>query len=187
MDMKTDDRKELRGLADFRKLTALLEPLVGLPCLRAAFTYGDELEIHFGTATSYHDKRLSDEKRGSWVLEVLTSPWLLTSSSPEGGAYLYGMPPIIIRSETVASQTIGNVLEQLSGSKVESVAIADGTLDLAIEFDNGFLWRLLSKYAEPGFELPLWELLMPFGMFLQVWGEPAPRWSCLRSDTVQAS
>src|SRR5260370_28076743 len=132
MDIKTDDRKELRGSADFHKLTALLEPLVGLPCLRAAFTYGDELEIHFGEATSYHHKRLSDEKRGTWVLEVLTSPWLLTSSSGNGGGYLYGMPPIIIRSEPAASQTMGNVLEQLSGSKVESISIVDGTLDLAI-------------------------------------------------------
>lgn len=45
-----------------------LKDLIGKVCWRINFTYGDELNLHFGEQVEYSVPRMEDERQGSWIL-----------------------------------------------------------------------------------------------------------------------
>ncbi len=181
--MTTDDQKELTASQDFNKLQQLLGDLVGQPCLRAEFSYGEELVIRFGEGKPHKHPKLAGVTRGAWELSVLASPWSLYPDSAKSLAFLVGLPfPSGIHLPRVDRKIVEDSLARLTGSQVQAVKLAPSLADLSIQFSNAMTWQLLSKYAEPDPELPIWELATPYGMFIQVFGDPLPTWSYLCSD-----
>jgi hypothetical protein len=186
VDMTADDVKEARASQDFEKLKGLLSNLVGQPCLRAGFSYGEELEIHFGEPTSYRHPKLSEKTRGSWVLETLATPWMLFPDPKKGLAYTFGLlRPPLFPAAPVSKKELEQVMANLAGARVDAVQLDGG--DLSIQFSNGYVWYLLPRYAPPDLNLPAWELMTPYRAFIQFWGEPASVWSYLRSDVRQTT
>jgi hypothetical protein len=185
-DISTETRNEIRASQDFEKLGNLVQELVGQTCLRAEFSYGDELELHFGEEQPYHSPKLAGKKRGSWVLEGFATPWTYSVNGTPHTGLLVGFvwfPPDTI---PVPKQVVDANLADLSGTKVERVAVSTKS-ELTLLFSNGRVLHLFSRSAEPDSDMPVWELLTPHGTFYQVWGDPLPTWSLLRSDVSQSA
>jgi hypothetical protein len=64
----------------FEKLNSeLANKIGGLPYLFARMSYGNELTIHFGSERGHTSPKLSGKVRGTHVLSVRGSAWLLAS------------------------------------------------------------------------------------------------------------
>jgi hypothetical protein len=177
--MTTDDRKESRNSTDFAKLYGVLQDLVGKTCLRAELSYGDELVIHFGDPVAYKHPTLSGKSRGSWVLEAVATPWDFLISRTLSDVWMRFLQA---RDQKSRQDARIELLGSLAGTTVGNVQLGIAGIDLLVGFSNGIGVLLLSHQAEEDPDMPVWELLTPFKMFLQVWGKPAPSWSYLLSD-----
>lgn len=152
--MDAPQKNEIRASRDFGQLASLLQGLVGQPCLHAELSHGDELVVHFGQAMPYAVPSLAGEVYGSWELSGRGTPYRI--------------------EEAVAT---------LAGSTVEAVTLSDAVPpDLTLRFQDGSVLVIMASDAAPDASLAVWELSMPDGMCLKVWGRPAPAWSLLRSD-----
>lgn len=181
------EREEIKASRDFKKLQELLQELVGQPCLRANYTYGDELELHFGDPQPYRHPKLAGRNRGSWVLRTFVTPWAIL---PEGfdGPGLHG--PSFDPVQEIAREALGKQvtppheaeLASLAGRQVEKIVVFEGRRVLVIEFKAGPIWIALSEFAQPEVDLPVWELTTPWRTYFQVFDRPFPTWSYLRSD-----
>jgi hypothetical protein len=185
--MVTEEGKEIRASQDFEILEQQLKEIIGQTCLRANKSYGGELEIHFGEAKPYRHPKLADMPRGSWVLESPGTPWAFHPTGEKGHYYLSGFPWIFPEMEPISSDELETSLSGLAGTVIVAIKAAPVKGDLAIFFSNGAAFFLLSKYASLDLCIPAWELLTPNGVYYQVWSEPLPMWSLLRSDVPQPS
>jgi hypothetical protein len=197
MSPTTQEVKEVRASADFRKLQEKIKPIVGLPCLRADFTYGGKLVLHLGEPVPYTHPKLKGKTHGSWRLALMATPYVLSLPQKDPnvvpGRFLGGFPiilggaPIMPENTVIVEQDAyeKGIAEQLTGTKVAEVTFRPWPTDLAISFDNGAFLQLLSKYAEPDPDFPVWELLTPNKSIVMVFGEPSPTWTFLRSDVSQ--
>jgi len=70
----------------FPELQASVDVIIGLPYLFSRVSYGDELTIHFGSERKHTHPKLAEKVRGSHVLSVRGSEWMLRS----------GIKPVIV-------------------------------------------------------------------------------------------
>jgi hypothetical protein len=187
MATETEQVEEIRASQDFEKLEQSLKELIRQPCLRANQSYGGAFEIHFGEAKPYLHPKLADMTRGSWVLELPGTPWAFHPTAQKGLFYLSGFPWMNSGLEAVTNEEMRASFSSLAGTNVLAIKATQVKGDLAIFFSNGATFTILSKYALQDLCTPAWELLTPHHTYFQVWSEPVPMWSLLRSDLPQAS
>ncbi len=147
----------------------LAAALVGRPYLFARPTYGDELTLHFGDTQPAASPRLAARRRGTHVLAVRGSAWLLRSGV-QAVLVGYGVVPIV----TEKPQPF-NVTALESGALIGRGAVvakastfvvpALGAVGLALQLDDGSQFTVLptpSSGVEPELPEPSdWELLTP--------------------------
>jgi hypothetical protein len=183
MTISVEDRKEVHGSEDFKKLgTLLMDYMVGKPVLRVTFAAGGELVFHLGDPQQYltAKMRATGFTRGSWQLRIMRSPWETWTIGKPGMTIIAGMP--VPWGEPLSEEKVELLLQdQFKDAKVTRVRVS-APADLAIEFSNDLGLVVLSRYAEKDPTKPLWKLATPHRMAIHVFGEPASCWSCLRSD-----
>lgn len=143
----------------------------GLPYLFARSSYGGELTLHFGAQRGYSHPKLQGETRGTYVLSVRGSAWLLTS----------GVQPIMVGcgiqppTEVEGTARPFNVTALESGALIGPGARISQALPLAAEplnaiglrlvLDDGSAFMIFPTPADqeaPGLPEPAdWELLTP--------------------------
>src|SRR4051812_16074990 len=77
---------DLRGVykpagPDDASLRSYLSQLIGEPFLFARVSYGNELQLHFGTPREAKSPKLRNRVRGSYILGVRGSAWHLKSGT----------------------------------------------------------------------------------------------------------
>lgn len=176
-----DLRGERTKSSDPIQLQAYLQQLVGEPFLLLRFSYGDELALHFGKAREYDSPRMKHRVKGSHILGMRASKWLLKSSSP----------PVLVIGSAENGATPGSLTltkEQLEaadfirpGSIVVAVAVRPMTNSIAAGFGlslllsdgSAFLVTPEAIQSDPAD----WELFTPYERFLKV--GPGLEWSYL--------
>lgn len=163
--------------ATLRRLDALRADLAsrfdGLPYLFARMSYGNELTLHFGEQRGYTSPKLAGKNRGTHVLSVRGSAWLLIS----------GVSPLMVGCGLVPKDVPADDLKPFNASALECGAIIGGStrikaiepvanvggpeaIGLAILFDNGSQFLVIptpTEYDKDGkpIELADWEFLTP--------------------------
>jgi hypothetical protein len=149
-----------------RPLERIVTPLIGQPCSKVQFIYGDVLCLHFGDLLPYPQKSMTGKLQGTWVLSVVAAGWQWESGSR------------IIRSAQERSN-IEPDLQQLIGQQrvgLQIVALQthadDSNLD--ITFNDGSKFQILAEMNDAE-DLPQWQLSTPDEQLLEVW--TGNRWS----------
>lgn len=149
-------------------MLTLTHTLRDLPYLFARSTYGNELTLHFGKERGFDHPKLQGKIRGSHVLSVRGSAWMLRS----------GIRPVVIGCGIVPIHDEGkpfNVTALESGAMIASGAtVAKATpfavepmnsIGLSIELSDGSsFWILPTPPLKDDDDLPEpadWELLIP--------------------------
>ena len=96
-----------------KHLSETLTTIQGLPYLFARSSYGDELTLHFGTERGYNHPKLSGKVRGTHVLNVRGSAWLLRS----------GIKPVMVGSGVYPILTLPGRLKPFNVTALESGAL----------------------------------------------------------------
>jgi hypothetical protein len=147
-------RANLAGEAD-----QWIQRLVDEPLLRASFSYGGELRLHFGKPVPYENQRLSGRTHGEWTLGLRATPWVLVADSA-------------VRSRSHDEpQHVLQQFAQLEGKLLVSAVRRHSDCALTLRFADGH-W--LMALTEPRTEVPaknakaldLWELRTPTGLFV---------------------
>ncbi|MEA2189022.1 MAG: hypothetical protein QOK16_4033 [Solirubrobacteraceae bacterium] len=133
--------------------------LVDEPLLRAAFSYGGELRLHFGKPVPYENERLAGRTHGEWTLGLRTAPWVLVSD----GA---------VRSRSHDEQQHAlQQFAQLEGKRLVDASLRRSDAALTLRFADGH-WFMALTEPRPAVltkgrkVLDLWELLTPSGLFV---------------------
>lgn len=174
------------------ELRALLQQLVGQPFLFARFSYGDELTLHFGKATSYRNPKLRGLRSGSYSFGARASEWFLCTEP----AVLVGTQESMRRPRNVAAVT-GDEIERSRllrpGARVVAIdaiplRTARGALygfGLSMLFSDGPALVVLPRPPRRRStarqdDIADWEIFLPHHRYLAV--GPGRRWSYLPSD-----
>lgn len=171
------------GPADLAKINALLGELLGQPCWRLKFIYGDELMVAFGAQVPESEGPLKGRLYGEWELVTRASPWRLFR--PDGSE---------ITNADVEREEAELHFGEVAGGRVKAAGATLPDLDLRIEFDDGK--RLDVPCCEDDetdsddgegqvddlddYELACWELYMPGGRLLSTY--PERRWAISRTE-----
>ncbi len=147
------------GPGDPAGLRAYLQQLVGEPFLFAARSYGDELRLHFGEARERKSARRPGQVRGSYILGLRASGWVV---KPAAGTR------VVFSSDAEPAADAAPVLGLVPGTKVTAAdpTRSAGGYGLALTFADGSS-LVASPSAEPDPTeiecLPVadWELLTP--------------------------
>jgi hypothetical protein len=148
----------------------LATALGGLPYLFARSVYANELTLHFGSERAYISPKLPGKVRGTHVLSVRGSAWLLQS----------GVRPVMVGCGVVPIASPGsvkpfNVTALESGALIGQGAVvaratsfvveALNAIGLSIQLDDGSRFTVLpTPPANDGDDLPEpadWEALTP--------------------------
>lgn len=168
--------------------TELAAHVRGLPYLFARSIYGNELTLHFGTEREHTHPKLKGKVRGTHVLSVRGSGWLL-GSGVRPVMIGCGFIPMPLASEerkpfNVTALESGALIGR--GAKVERatpLAVEPGNaIGLRLDLDDGSWFMVVPTPPEKdGDDLPEpsdWELLTP-SRVLRVGPGPDFRWESL--------
>lgn len=180
-EMEAASANEVRESQDFVRLGDLLTGLVGQSCLHAELTSADELVVRFGIPLQHKHSRMAGKTQGSWELNAVATPWMFRPVTTSLYSYNFGFTPADFADAFPVLQEPEWPLEKLAGALVVAAELSATATDLMIRFNNNSLLVLLGRYAKPDVDTPVWELMLPDATFLQVFGEPLPTWSRLRS------
>lgn len=161
------------GPGDPAGLRAYLQQLVGEPFLFAERSYGDELRLHFGEPRERARSRRPGQVRGSYVLGLQASGWVV---KPGTGAR------VVFSSDAEPATDAPPDLGLTAGTRLTAAdpTRQPGGYGLALTFADGAS-LVATPSAEPdpadidGPPVPDWELLTPHGRLLHtgpglVWG-----------------
>ena len=144
--------------------------LGGLPYLFARVSYGDELTLHFGSERAHVSPKLTGKVRGTHVLSVRGSAWLLQSGIRPVmvgcGVMPMAHPPGALKPFNVTALESGALIGQ--GAKVtEAVPLAVepfNAIGLSLRLDDGSSFTVLPTLPTDNDSLPEpadWEVLTP--------------------------
>lgn len=129
--------------------------LAGAPLLRASFSYGGELRLHFGKPVAYENPRLAGRSRGEWVLGLRATPWVLVAN----GA-------ILSRSHDEQQHALRH-FEELEGRPLAEARLRHSDVALTLRFSNdSWFMALTEPQLRATHSLDLWELLTPEDVFV---------------------
>jgi hypothetical protein len=107
--------------------------LVDEPLLRAAFSYGGELRLHFGKPVPYENERLAGRTHGEWTLGLRATPWVLVSD----GA---------VRSRSHDEQQHAlQQFAQLEGKRLVDASLRRSDAALTLRFADGHWFMALTE------------------------------------------
>ncbi len=136
-----------------------IQRLVNEPLLRASFSYGGELRLHFGKPVSYENDRLAGRTHGEWTLGLRATPWVLVAD----GA---------LRSRSHDEQQHAlQQFAQLEGKRLVTATRRRSDSALTLRFAGGHWFMALTEprtaiLSKEMKALDLWELLTPGGLFV---------------------
>jgi hypothetical protein len=170
---------------DLDELRSLLGRLVGKPFLFLRASYGDELTLHLGEAMTYPNPRMKGCKKGSYIVALRASTWVLESGLQPGLVYTSG-EIFTNGSSSRASALEWEEIEARGTIRPRALVIdviAEATpsgLMLALSFSDGSSLTVLpiqSADSEGDDAAPLsdWEVFMPRHRVLKA--GPGPSWS----------
>ena len=154
-------------------LNQIIQPIIGEICHQIAFSYGDELQLHFGKMTAYNHPKLSHLRKGSWQLSTRATPWYLMLE--KGVSWSSSM---LVNNEN-AVELAKIQLQCLENTKLTNFVILANSNDmkLTLSFQGDLDYELI---LEPDLEddsgLAYWELMMPNEQILTV--GPGMFWEC---------
>src|SRR5436305_1312348 len=100
IDLQTVQQKSTDPVA----LQMVLQQLIGQPFLQLRFSYGDELNLHFGQPREYSSPKMKHLIKGSYILGTRASNWHLRPSAPPmliiGSKEFQGEPPANLKPLT---------------------------------------------------------------------------------------
>jgi len=159
----------LEVLSELKKeLAATIE---GLPYLFARSTYSNELTLHFGSERGHTHSKLQGKVRGSHILSVRGSAWLLQSGVRPVlvgcGVDLISPPPDEVKPFNVTALESGALIGPgATVARATPITVAHvNAIVLRLDLDDGSVFTILP--TPPGKEdtdLPEpadWELLTP--------------------------
>lgn len=158
---------------DLEAINTILGRLVGQPCWRVSFSYGDELRIDFGEEMIHVGKGQSQLTWGSWILGTRASYWEL---APNGKP---APPP-----EHPDSRDYKVVVQVMVDTVVTHARLIPTGLILEVTFSNGHILRVYPDPDAPEDDICDWELFIPDKKMLQV--GPHDQW-VLRDSTKPMS
>lgn len=159
---------EVERSSDLTLLRSTIDGLVGKKCWRAAFTYGDELTLHFGRKVQYGLPAMAGKQKGEWRLGTRGTAWKLFT--PNG----------LISSAKGAQTALESQVKVLEGRQVTNVSVSIPDNVLTVAFGNDYLFRVLPSAADDKVDLPYWELFMPNHKLVSF--GPGDSWWCQPSD-----
>jgi len=174
-------------------LQAFLQQLVGQPLLAVRFSYGDELNLHFGRPQPHRSPKMAHLVRGQYILGARASRWQMLSATT---AKLIRMPvngsgPLADEWRPLTPQQVEQGDFIPSGTRVaaaESLALDSESIGLMLAFMDGSVLSIIPARStdEVGVaEVADWELFTPHARWLRV--GPGARWSCLPSRADEMS
>lgn len=152
----------------------LTQGLTGEPFLFARMTYGDELTLHFGTPCEYTLPRFGKRTKGSHILSVRGSAWLVKSGAKPlaaaDGLVPSDLPASFGKALTKEDLEAGLLIER-DARVVEPIPFrTTGGYGLQVLLSDGSRLTVLPTVPEPDNpgdemlpELADWELLTPEG------------------------
>lgn len=148
--------------------------LVGQPYLFSRAAYQNELTVHFGDRRPYSSPKMSGQTRGTHVLSVRASAWMLQSGTrPQ--MVSHGLVPLGSDGEPRAGQAINPAVLE-SGNfvapgatvvRAEPLEVQGNTpsgIALTVRLTDGTLLTILPSATDPTETLSDWELLAPDGV-----------------------
>lgn len=136
-----------------------IQRLVDEPLLRASFSYGGELRLHFGKPVPYENERLAGRTHGEWTLGLRATPWVLVADGE-------------VRSRSHDEQQHAlQQFAQLEGKRLVTATRRRSDSALTLRFADGHWFMALTEprtadLAKETKALDLWELLTPGGLFV---------------------
>jgi len=152
-------------------INQIIQPIIGETCHQITFSYGDELQLHFGEMTAYNHPKLAHLRKGSWQLSTRATPWYLMLRN--------SLSSLCHSSMFVNNQTAKIHLQCLENKKLTKFVILANSNDmkLILSFQGDLDYELI---LEPDLEddsgLAYWELMMPNEQILTV--GPGMFWEC---------
>lgn len=147
---KNQSRAELLNEAE-----SWVSQLAGKRLLRASFSYGGELRLHFGTSIPYRKPGLAGRTRGEWVLGLRATPWVLAAN----GA-------ILSRSHDEQQHALRQ-FEDLAGKPLAETRLRHSDAAVTLRFaDDSWFMALTEPRRRAAKSLSLWELLTPEDVFV---------------------
>ena len=150
----------------------LADSLVGLPYLFSRLTYADEVTIHFGEERRHTHPKLSGKVRGTHIVSLRGSAWLLRSEVKSiviGSGFSSLMGPIGVVSKYNMTALESGALIEPNATVVKATPMAVEPLNaigLTLELSDGSMFLILptAPDASDADDLPEpadWELLTP--------------------------
>ena len=180
MSRKVDYSCAEERLNHFALLRSYLRELEGQPFLFLRFSYGDELNLHFGEEKPYRSKAMTGLVKGSHILSTRASKWHLSG--------LFGTRPLDFATprgvrENERKEELERAGALLRGTQIKSVQafreLPDGRHQSCLSVTFGLIpGAPLARvsYAKLTIEapeekkgslareaVPIWELLIPKG------------------------
>ncbi|MGG6270130.1 hypothetical protein ACQ4M3_33920 [Leptolyngbya sp. AN03gr2] len=168
--MTLETAHRIGTVQDLTQPLELANRLVGETCWQASFSYGDELNLHFGERIPYSHPKLVGQSKGSWILGSRGTNWQL--ESPLG---------ILITSEASREEMEAEV-KKIEGSTVTKLEIGFPQLDLILSFDHQLCLKILPTSEDDEYNLAYWELFTPDHHLLEV----RPRMTWVYKSSVKS-
>jgi hypothetical protein len=184
---------------DLSDLRSLLKQLVGQQFRFFKIAYGDELRLHLGAIQKYSNPRMKSRARGSYVIAVRASSWLVYSAPHrmlaasdhfdlKPGDYNSKKRVEIKTIEADGYITPGSIVTSVDAQLVDagfalSIAFSDHSTALIMpSSDSNLTDDTMESYAENTTEMETsdWEILTPHARILTA--GPGDRWNYLESS-----
>lgn len=123
--------------------------------LRATFSHGGELRLHFGNPIRYDNSRLAGRTHGEWVLALRGTPWVLVSDGS-----------VLSRSHDEQRHALRN-FEELEGKVLTEARLRRSDAAVTLRFGDDYWFMALTEPRPRAKQaLDLWELLTPEDTFV---------------------
>lgn len=148
--------------------------LVGRPYLFSRAAYQNELTVHFGERRSYSSRKMSEQTRGTHVLSLRASAWVL-QSGVRPVMVSDGLTPLDSAGDPQAGQPINPAVLE-SGNfvapgatvvRAEPLEVQGNTpsgIALSVGLSDGTSLTILPTAMDQAETLSDWELLTPEGL-----------------------
>lgn len=166
-----DDTHALAPTIDLHKLNvALAHSIFGEPFLFCQHSYNDELTLHFGSLRPYKSKRMEGKSRGTHVISVRASGWLIKSTAVPGYVSSGSLVPPIAAptaSRPLSTEQVETTPFITAGTRVvfaEAFPVIPWEgIGLSISFADGasILIRPVPEAMDESAEVADWELRTP--------------------------